>query len=68
MLTLVLFQYIKGLQLKKTSHSPLIRAFDYTPAINYSADLGPTDWHLLSASDTVDDHIKVHELREGDNL
>ena len=68
MLTLVFFQYTKGLQLKKTSRSPPFRAFDYTPAINYSADLRPTEWHLLSACDIVDDHIRVHELREGDNL
>ena len=62
------FFFTKGLKLKQKSQKLPFRAFDYTPAINYSADLGPTDWHLLSVYDIVGDHIRVHELREGDNL
>ena len=51
------------------SHKPdSFRAFDYAPAIMYSADLGPIDWHLLSECDKDCNHIRIHELREGDNL
>ena len=55
------------MNLKSHKHDSFI-AFDYAPAIMYSADLGPIDWHLLSECDKDCNHVRIHELREGNNL
>ena len=60
---------IAGLKVNLNSHKhDSFKAFDYAPAIMYSVDLGPIDWHLLSECDKDCNHIRIHELREGDNL
>ena len=44
------------------------RTFDYSPAVVYSPEVAGTDWYLLSAYDMIGDHIRIHELKEGDDL
>ena len=56
----------KGLKLKK-SHT-CFKSFDYRPALVYPADVTPLGWHVLSISDMMDDHIRIHELQDGENL
>ncbi len=53
--------------LKTMDHNLPFKTYDYTPAIVCNT-VTCTDWYLLSAYDIVSDHIRIHELREGDNL
>ena len=55
--------------MKQKDHTLPFKTYDYTPAIVYNTDIvSDTDWYLLSAYDIVSDHIRIHELREGDDL
>ena len=59
---------IIGLKLKQKDRGLPFRAYNYTPAITYEAELTGTDWHLLSLYDMVGDHVRIHELKEGEDL
>ena len=59
----------KGLKLKQRDRDRPFKTYNYTPAIVYNTDIVTSgDWYLLSAYDIVGDHIRIHELREGEDL
>ena len=59
---------IEGLKLKQMSQEYPFKAFDYMPAVVYSADMRAVDWYVLSDYNIEGDHIRVHELSKGGNL
>ena len=65
------FSSYSGLKVKFKSPDQQLHqlSFDYiTPFLDNHNLPASTDWYILTADNVQDDHIRIHELKEGDDL
>ena len=67
--TFLVFSSSSGLQLRHANTDNVFKHYSYTMAHPYStAQPKLVDWYLLSSFHIESEHIRIHELREGDDL
>ena len=57
-----------GLQLRQSNQELPFKTFTYTPAIPSKTPPTPVDWRLLASFHVEGEHIRLHELKEGQDL